>query len=57
MKITLIKPHTHAGQPYQPGAELDVDDLTGRWLKDQQIGKPSKTKTQPAKADNNEDPQ
>ena len=30
--IELLKPHTHAGQEYAPGAALDVDDGAARWL-------------------------
>lgn len=32
MTLELIKPHTHAGVRYAPGAHLDVDEATARWL-------------------------
>jgi hypothetical protein len=30
--VKLIQPHTNAGQDYQPGDMLDVDESTARWL-------------------------
>lgn len=32
MKITLDQPHTHAGQPYQAGDTLDIDESDANWL-------------------------
>lgn len=37
MNIELLKPHTHAGVRYAPGAHLDVDEATARWLIDQAV--------------------
>ena len=30
--LVLIRPHTHAGKPLQPGERLDVDGSTADWL-------------------------
>ena len=30
--LVLIRPHTHAGKPLQPGDRLDVDGGTADWL-------------------------
>ena len=32
MTIELLLPHTHAGVRYPPGARLNLDDTTARWL-------------------------
>ena len=32
MKVTLIKDHTHAGEPMRPGDVIDVDASTAHWL-------------------------
>lgn len=37
MNIELLKPHTHAGVRYAPGAHLDVDEATARWLIDHAV--------------------
>ena len=34
MKIELLKPHTHAGKAYPPGAVIALDDDLARWLLD-----------------------
>lgn len=34
MKIELLKPHTHAGTSYPPGAVIALDDDLARWLVD-----------------------
>ena len=34
MTIELLKPHTHAGVVYTPGARLDLDEAAARWLID-----------------------
>ena len=39
MTLELIKPHTHAGVRYAPGAHLDVDEATARWLIDHAVAK------------------
>jgi hypothetical protein len=36
--IRLNVTHTHAGIAYPSGTVIDVDDYTGRWLIDHQIG-------------------
>lgn len=36
-KVTLIKPHTHAGKDYPAGAELAVDEPTAHWLVEQGV--------------------
>ena len=41
MKIELLKPHTHAGTPYAPGAVIAVDDLSARWLIDISVARPA----------------
>lgn len=49
MRIELLKPHTHAGTAYEPGAVITVDDLSARWLTDISVAKlvsGSATKTQ-----------
>ena len=30
--LVLIRPHTHAGKPLQPGERLDVEGGTADWL-------------------------
>ena len=30
--LVLIRPHTHAGKPRQPGERLDVESSTADWL-------------------------
>ena len=30
--LVLIRPHTHAGKPLQPGERLDVESGTADWL-------------------------
>lgn len=37
MTVELIKTHTHAGVRYAPGAHLDVDEATARWLIDHAV--------------------
>ncbi|MET3652479.1 DUF7210 family protein [Dyella japonica] len=32
MRITLDKPHTHAGEPFAPGAVLNLNSIEGEWL-------------------------
>lgn len=34
MKVTLLKPHTHAGQSSAAGEIIDVDAATAQWLAD-----------------------
>jgi hypothetical protein len=50
MKITLLKPHRHAGELYSPNTELEVAEPTARWLVDQGVArlakKESTTKSQ-----------
>lgn len=37
MKVTLQKKHTHAGRDLEPGAVIDVDESTQRWLAEQGV--------------------
>lgn len=37
MNIELLKPHTHAGVHCAPGAHLDIDEATARWLIDHAV--------------------
>lgn len=32
MKIELLKPHTHAGKDYPPGAVIELDKQAAEWL-------------------------
>lgn len=32
MKVTLTKPHTHAGTKHAAGATIDVNDADRQWL-------------------------
>jgi len=45
-KVTLIKPHRHAGRDFEPGAPLTVTAEEATWLRAQGIidpaGKPGK---------------
>lgn len=48
-KVKLIKPHTHAGVDYAPGALIEVDEATAQWLAEQGVieaneAKPKKEK-------------
>ena len=46
MQIELLKPHTHAGVPYLPGANVTMDADKAQWLIDTGVAKPStSTKT------------
>ena len=36
--VMLQKPHTHAGIDLMPGATIDVDAPTAKWLVDMGIG-------------------
>lgn len=54
MNLELLQPHTHAGVLLAPGARLDVDAATSRWLIERDVAKPvadpdeSGSKPQPA---------
>ena len=37
VKVTLRKPHTHAGVNHPAGTELDVDTATAQWLQANQV--------------------
>jgi hypothetical protein len=41
MRITLISPHTHAGEPCSPGDTLDVNDIDAAWLITHHVGEPA----------------
>lgn len=46
MQIELLKPHTHAGIPYLPGANVTMDADKAQWLIDTGVAKLStSTKT------------
>lgn len=51
--VTLIKPHTHAGKPYEPGAVLTLTDRDADWLVEVKVAKPGSTA--PASADKTTD--
>lgn len=33
VKVKLTKPHTHAGKDFHAGDELEVDQCTAEWLR------------------------
>lgn len=37
MKVTLKKPHTHAGKDYKPGEQIDVDEARAKWLAELEV--------------------
>ena len=39
MQIELLKPHTHAGQRFDVGDRLDLDDASARWLIEQGVAR------------------
>ena len=41
--LVLIRPHTHAGKPLQPGERLDVESSTADWLIAHGIATPEPT--------------
>lgn len=46
-RITLTKPHTHAGRPRAAGDELMVDESTAAWIIKHKCGQPSMETPQP----------
>ncbi|MDH1766254.1 hypothetical protein N5D37_11395 [Comamonas aquatica] len=40
-KVTLLKPHTHAGQAHEAGAEIEVDAATAAWLRGAEVIAPA----------------
>lgn len=40
-KVTLLKPHTHAGKAHEKGAEIEVDAATAAWLRGAQVIAPA----------------
>lgn len=44
MKIQLLKPHSHAGREYQPGAILELDRDAAEWLIAIGSAKPAETR-------------
>ncbi len=42
MKIELLKPHTHAGKPCNPGDVIEVSRPVGHWLIETGTGKTTK---------------
>ncbi|WP_312566225.1 hypothetical protein [Comamonas sp.] len=36
-KVTLLKPHTHAGKAHEKGAEIEVDAATAAWLRGAEV--------------------
>jgi hypothetical protein len=39
-KITLLKPHTHAGKDYQPGHTIEVNERQAKWLREIGVAAP-----------------
>lgn len=37
VEVTLAKPHTHAGVPYDTGAKIKVSAPIAKWLADHKI--------------------
>lgn len=50
MKVTLQKPHTHAGAQKQAGDTIEVDADTARWLAEQGVIAPVAAPAAPAAA-------
>ncbi|MDP2783301.1 MAG: hypothetical protein Q8O38_01715 [Sulfurimicrobium sp.] len=48
MKIELLKPHTHAGRDYLPGAVIDLDKDAAEWLIASGIAKPATKPSKPS---------
>lgn len=40
-QVELLKPHTHAGADYAPGAVIELDDDLARWLSDIGTARPA----------------
>lgn len=40
-KVTLLKPHTHAGKAHEKGAEIEVDAATAAWLRGAEVIAPA----------------
>jgi len=47
MKVTLLKPHTHAGVSYQPGDSIDVDPSVVAFLLEHAVIAPETTPATP----------
>ncbi|MBK1614996.1 hypothetical protein CKO44_16120 [Rubrivivax gelatinosus] len=43
VKVKLIKPHTHAGEQLDPGAELSVSEADASWLTEHQVAERTDT--------------
>lgn len=37
VEVTLLKPHTHAGVPYDADAKIKVNEAARNWLADNKI--------------------
>lgn len=44
-KVTLLKPHTHAGKAHEKGAEIEVDAATAAWLRAAEVVAPAQDTT------------
>lgn len=53
MKVTLLKDHTHAGQPHKAGESIDVDAHDAAWLADHQVIAPLPATKRGAAAEEN----
>lgn len=40
-KVTLLKPHTHAGKAHEKGAVIEVDAATAAWLRGAEVIAPA----------------
>lgn len=38
VKVTLTRPHTHAGVKYMPGQVISVSAADAQWLQDRGVG-------------------
>ncbi len=46
--VRLIQPHTHAGQPYPAGSQLDLPAPLADWLRQQGVAEALTDKPAPA---------
>ncbi|PHR68503.1 hypothetical protein [Alcanivorax sp.] len=51
VKVTLAKPHTHAGKPRKEGAEIEVTPRQAQWLAERGTIKTGAGGYQPVKTD------
>lgn len=48
MKVTLKKPHRHAGKDSKPGDTIDISDQQATWLAEQGVIEPPAAEAVPA---------